>query len=325
MNQQIKKTLDWFKELFIDSGKTSFELFKIMIPICIITKILDDMGAIEAIGAALSPVMQLVGLPGSMGLVWGTAMITNVYGGLVVFASLAPQADLSVAQVTVLATMILVAHTLPVELRIAQKAGTRLRMMAFLRISSALLLGWILHCFYSWGNYLQDPNKALWEPSPQPVGWLPWAWAQTSNLFSIFLIITFLLLVMKILKSLGIINILCRWMEPMLTALGMSKDAAPLTMIGMTLGIAFGGGLIIREAQSGRLSKADVFYSLALMGLSHSLIEDTLLMVTIGGHLSGIFWARIIFTLVVMFLLVRFLSRMKEESFNRLFIRSVKS
>ncbi len=78
-----------------------------------------------------------------MGLVWATAMVTNLYGGIVVFASLAPEAHLTVAQITVLTTMMLVAHALPVELRIAQKAGSRLHAMAFLRIAGALTLGWL--------------------------------------------------------------------------------------------------------------------------------------------------------------------------------------
>jgi hypothetical protein len=90
--------------------KTSYDLFKIIIPISILTKLLTDAGVTHYLGLALSPVMEVVGLPGSMGLVWATTLVTNIYGGIVVFASLAPEANLTIAQVTVLTTMMLIAH-----------------------------------------------------------------------------------------------------------------------------------------------------------------------------------------------------------------------
>ena len=46
------------------------------------------------------------------------------------------------------------------------------------------------------------------------------------------------------------------------------------------------------------------------MGLTHSLFEDTLLMLTLGGHFSGLFWGRLGFTLVFTALLVQVASRL---------------
>ena len=139
----------------------------------------------------------------------------------------------------------------------------------------------------------------------------------------IFAIILALLVLMKVLERLGVTRALTRLLEPLLEALGMSAAAAPITIVGMTLGISFGGGLIIQEAQSGKLSRRDVFSSLALMGLCHSLIEDTLLMVVLGAHVSGILWARLLFALVVAFVLVRCVAGLSEEMFTRLFCRPV--
>ena len=73
----------------------------------------------------------------------------------------------------------------------------------------------------------------------------------------------------------------------------------------MVMGIAYGGGLIIRHATSGRIGRRDVLASLMLMGLCHSLIEDTLLMAALGAHVSGIFFGRILFALSATFILVR--------------------
>ncbi len=76
------------KNVFVDACKTSFTLFKIIIPVSIIVKILSELGLIDVIGESLSPVMGLVGLPGDFGIVWATTMITNIYGGMIAFFNL---------------------------------------------------------------------------------------------------------------------------------------------------------------------------------------------------------------------------------------------
>lgn len=308
-------------DLLRQALKISWDLFKIMVPISIAVRVLQLLGVVAVLGDLLSPVMAVVGLPGEMGLVWATAMTANIYGGLAVFASVGAGLDLTVAQISVLATMILVAHTMPIELRIAQKAGPRLRFMGTLRFAGALLLGFLLHRIYSFGGYLQHP--ARWSLiKPADPTWSGWLVGQAWNLGRIFLIILALLVLMRLLKWMGVTDLLGRMLQPALRLLGMSAQAAPLTIIGMTLGISFGGGLIIQEARSGRLSKRDVFYSLALMGLAHSLIEDTLLMAAIGGHWSGILVGRVVFALVVVFGLVRLLSLVSDKTFDRMLFRT---
>ncbi len=308
--------------LLREALKASFDLFKILVPVSILARLLQQVGAVDWFGDLLAPAMRCVGLPGEMGLVWATAMVTNIYGAMVVFVALAPGLELTAAQASVLGAMILVAHGLPVELRIAQKAGPRFRVMVLLRVVGAIVLGLILHGIYSVGGFLQAPCKILLDPGPQDPGWAAWALGQARTLLAIFAIILTLLFLMKLLKRLGITNLLTRLLEPVLTALGMSRAAAPVTIIGMTLGLSYGGGLIIQESRSGRLGKRDVFFSLALMGLCHSLIEDTLLMMAIGAHHSAVLWGRLVFALVAVFLLVRLLRRVPGDKFDRYFLRA---
>lgn len=133
-----------------EAGKVSLVLFRIMVPVIIIVKILSELGLVKYIAFVFAPVMKLVGLPGEMGLVWATAIITNMYGGIVIFAAIAPALHLSTAQITVMACMILVAHSMPVEISIARKTGVRVRFMVPFRIMSAFLLGIILYSIYKW-------------------------------------------------------------------------------------------------------------------------------------------------------------------------------
>jgi len=145
--------------------------------------------------------------------------------------------------------------------------------------------------------------------------------AETRNMVSIFFIILCLLVLLRILKKVGISDLMTRLLEPVLSMLGMGRQAAPITIIGMTLGLSYGGGLIIQEARAGGLSRKDIFCSLALMGLCHGLIEDTLVMMLLGGHLSGIFWGRLVFSLIAIFLIGKLIQRLPAQACDRYLFR----
>ncbi|BCL60169.1 hypothetical protein DGMP_08620 [Desulfomarina profundi] len=68
--------------LLVDTWQTSWELLKITVPVLIVTRILEQFGLVSFFSVVLEPVMGVMGLPGSLGLVWATAMLTSLYGGL---------------------------------------------------------------------------------------------------------------------------------------------------------------------------------------------------------------------------------------------------
>ena len=223
-------------DLLRSAVKTSWDLFKVMIPVILLTKALQELGAVEILAWALEPVMGLVGLPGEMGLVWATAMLVNLYGGMAAFVSLADEMapPLTAAQVTVLTTMMLVAHGLLIECRICQKAGPRFRAMAALRVAAALVIGGALHLVYRWGGFLGQPSQRLWEPGEKDA----WLVAQAKNLLWIFVIILVLLFVLRVLKTLGVTGWLTRVLEPGLRALGMPASASAwMTGVGLVVGV----------------------------------------------------------------------------------------
>ena len=305
----------------VEAATVSFVLFRIMIPVLIAVKILDELGLVSLIATAFTPVMKLVGLPGEMGLVWATAVITNMYGGIVVFASIAPELHLTTAQITVMACMILVAHSMPVETTIARKAGVRVRFMVPFRLIGALLLGIILHQVYSIGGLLQDPGELLWEASPSDGSLGAWGLSQLRNLVVIFLIVFVLIVLMKVLDRIGVTRMISRALRPVLSSMGIGESATTVTVLGMVLGISYGGGLIIRDVTSGKMPKGDVFFSLALMGMSHAIVEDTLLMMSLGASITGVLLARVVFTWLVITGLVRLVKRMPERYFDRYLFR----
>lgn len=317
----ISVAVKFIADLFAETCRISGRLFKLMIPILIVVKILQEVGGIVFLGNLLSPVMQTVGLPGSMGLVWATTLVANIYGGIIVFMSLTVAQPVTIAQTTVLAVMMLIAHTLPIELRIAQKAGVRLRFLGPFRVGCAFLLGFILNRIYQWGGWLQERLTGNWMPPVEDTSLAAWAFSQVRSLVLIFFVIMGLLLLLRIIAKIGLTAVIVRFLSPVLRLLGIGPSASTITIIGMTLGLAYGGGLIIQEALSGRITKRDVLFSLTLMALCHSIIEDTIVVTMMGAHLSGTLWARIAFALVFVFLLVRAISLLSDRALDRLFVR----
>ena len=293
------------RKTFLRAHRIAMTLFRLMIPVILGIRLLEELGAVEWLSALLSPLMELLGLPGASGLVWATTMLINLFGGLVVLAALWPELSLSVAQVSVLASLMLLAHALPVEARIAQRAGVHLGFTLLLRIGMAFVYGLMLHGIYSAGDWLQQPAQLLWQPPPAEAGWLPWLWGQLQNLAMIYLVIQVLILLLELLQRFSIVDGINRSLRPVLHLLGIGREAETLTLVGLTLGLSYGGALLIEEAEAGHVAPRDVLYAMSLLGLSHSLIEDTLLMLLTGADWVALLPLRVLFTLAAIFLLVR--------------------
>lgn len=305
--------------LLVDTWQTSWELLKITLPVLIITRILEQFGLVSFFSIVLEPVMGIMGLPGSLGLVWATAMLTSLYGGIAVFAVLAPSLDLTVAQITILCSAMLIAHALPIELSVSKKAGASLIPIGLLRLLGAVTYGIILHHLSLFFGFWQEKATVYFKAADISQTSVEWALDQLQNIALIVLIIFCILIVMRILRVVGLLTLLEKILAPVLPVFGMGNNAAPVTVVGMVMGLGYGGAMIIRETAGGKMDRQEIFYSMAMMGLCHGLVEDTLLMVAIGGRIIGVFWGRILFSLLIVYCIVqcgRFLSGRRVRAEN---------
>lgn len=315
----MRKFLDLLYSWLKQGMRTSLKIFKIMIPITILVKILQVTGLIVYVGDGLAPLMKWMGLPGEMGLVWASAMIGNIYAGMVAYFSIASQ--LTVAQITTLATIILVAHSLPIELGVTKKAGAKIITLFLVRFGFGFIAGIILFQFYKlFGslNYYPEMVNQIVISQKDSTFWV-WVLSELKNYFIIFLLITVLIIILDLLKKVGVIELVNKALYPILKVLGIGKEVIPITVFGMTLGLAYGGGLIINEVEQNKLNKRDVFYALLLMSLCHSLIEDSLLMISIGAHYSGVFIFRTLFALIITFIFVQITKNWSETKMAKWF------
>ncbi|TDX48937.1 nucleoside recognition domain-containing protein [Orenia marismortui] len=123
------------------SWNTYLSLIKIIIPIYILVTFLKHTGIISYIANFFSPLMKLVGLPGEAVVALLTGYLLNIYGGIAVIASL----DLGAREITILGTMLGLAHSLIIEAAIIKKIKVKLFPLVSLRVGLSLLAGIILN------------------------------------------------------------------------------------------------------------------------------------------------------------------------------------
>ncbi|PAU35576.1 hypothetical protein CKF94_24850 [Vibrio coralliilyticus] len=318
----MEKLQSFFHDLFKEIIDVTWTLYKVMIPIIIVIKVVEELGGVALLSQWLSPLMNFVGLPDEMGLVWATTLLTNMYAGLLIFMS--TNSELTVAQVSILGSLMLIAHSIPIEAAIAKRAGVSIAMTTLVRVGGGLLFAWVLHQIYQFGDLLNTPAQIVWNPEiPPEQTYLQWAWSQVENLIAILVIIAVLLFTLKMLKLLGVEKLMAMALKPVLSVLGISREATNLAIVGITLGISFGGGLLINEAKRGHIPARDVFTAVMLLNLAHSMIEDTILVLLIGADFVTIFWGRLVFAFVVIAVMSQILKRISEPTCQRYLYKSV--
>ncbi|MBT5900098.1 MAG: nucleoside recognition protein [Candidatus Pelagibacter sp.] len=315
----------FFKNLFIEIKEVATPLFKILIPFIFIIKLLEIIGAVALLSKVFAPLMSLIGLPPELGIVWVTAFAVNIYASLILFVNIIPGLEVTVAQITILTTAMLVCHNLPVESAISKAAGISFIYTVLFRLISAFIICFILGLIYDFFNFLNEPYNTYFEIEPPRPEWKFWIQDQLLNLIFVFGIVVVMVTILQLLKVLGIENFLKKILVYPLKLFGISKEATNIIIVGITIGLQFGGGILIKEVKTGKIDKQSVFLAVSMLNLVHAAIEDTLLMIAIGGHYSGVFFARIIFGLMISLLMFKIYKKFTSFYEKYVFDDSIKN
>lgn len=298
-----------------DTLEIYWVLIRITIPVAIITELLSRMGVIEAIAPAFKPVMSLVGLPPELGLAWLTAVLVGIWGAVPLIFTLVPVSSLSVADVTVFSAMILFAHALPIEQKIIQKAGPGMIASTVLRLVGGLLYAFLLHRVFTATGWLSAPVAPAWIPMSATPDWGTYFLGLGETMVWMLVILLALSLALEILKATGLLNLMMTALAPLLRIAGIRGEAGHLTAVGLFLGISYGAGLLIREARSGAVPPRQIFLSCVFMGFAHSVIEDTLIVISLGADVYGVLVGRLIFAIAATAIIAAVLGRLSDETF----------
>ncbi len=307
-------TVLFLKKWFSKTNITYISLMKIMVPALILIKILEELGFVTWLSKILGPVMGFIGLPGEAGLVWATTLLTGLYTGLIVFFTQIEFSTFSIMQASILGSLMLFGHALIVEGAIAKKVGVDWLLTFLLRIGGAFIFGLLVHKTCNYFNLFQEKVRFDYIPAIEAGSSLTdWIIEQLYSFVIIYLIIAVLILLLEGMDKVGINKFIQKLLAPVLGAIGIGKAATSLTLIGMTIGLSFGGGLLIQESKNEAMSKKDIFLSMCFISMFHSIIEDTILILLMGTSFWIIVVFRLIYVLIIMFVIHKSMRRRRLQ------------
>ena len=114
-----------------------YDMVKVIVPCYIGIEFMKHFGLIEIISRLFRPFMKLFGLPGEAALGLIAGYFINLYAAIAVLTPL----NLSGRQITVMALILGISHSLPIETSVTQKTGVSWAVLLGARIGLSLISG----------------------------------------------------------------------------------------------------------------------------------------------------------------------------------------
>lgn len=282
-NKYKQRIVNSIKAVIPSALRTAWWMIRITVIISFCVEVLRYFEIMDLISQTLNPVFEIVGLPGEAALAWITGYFVNVYSAVAVMASL----HLDVRSATILAVMVLCAHNMIVETAVQKKTGSSFWRVVAVRTLSALILGFILNLVMP--ELTESIMPAIADAAQKPtVTELLQVWfLRTGKLIlQMITIIITLSVVQRLLAEFGVIRFISKLLKPLLYILGLPGKTSFLWIVANFLGLAYGAAVMIEETGRGKISERDVDLLNHHIGISHSNVEDLLLLYAAGG----LFW-----------------------------------
>jgi hypothetical protein len=120
-----------------------------------------------------------------------------------------------------------------------------------------------------------------------------------SLLLSVFVVVVPVLIVLEIFEGSRPFRALLRGWSRLVGRLGLTEETAAPTLIGFLFGLAYGGGVIIRDTQRHGLGRRQVFLMSLFLSMVHAIVEDSLVLVAVGASAVWVFGFRTVWAVAV--------------------------
>ena len=270
-------------------------LLKVMLPISLAVRVLQHVGFIDWLAAILSPIFSIIGLSGDSAIIFLTSIFLPLYPTIAVMTTL----TLTLREATILAVMCLVSHNLPVECSVAHKTGSPFGRIVAFRIAmsfvSAIVLNWLLPQSDAPFSFM---NMGATEVTSWGMLFMQWLSSSLTLTVTIVLIVTALMVLQRVLEEFGWMHRIAHLLSPLMRIFGLPSGCSLLWLTGNIVGMAYGAAIMIDEVEQGRLTRHEANLVNHHLGVSHSLLEDTMLFVAMGISFWWIFLTRLVLAIV---------------------------
>ena len=294
-NQLINRLIKCVRLALPRSLSICLWLLKVMLPISMAVRVLQYVGVIDWLAGYLSPVFSYIGLSGDSAFVFLTSIFLPLYPTIAVMTTL----TLTLREATILAVMCLISHNLPVECSVAHKTGSRFgEIVAFRIIMSfvaAVVLNWLLPQSDAPFNFLAS---ATTEVTSWGMLLMQWLTSSLSLIVTIVLIVTALMVLQRVLEEFGWMHRIAHSLSPLMRLFGLPSGCSLLWLTGNVVGMAYGAAIMIDEVEEGRLTREEANLVNHHLGVSHSLLEDTMLFVAMGISFWWICLTRLVLAMI---------------------------
>lgn len=270
-------------------------LLKVMLPISLAVRVLQHVGFIDWLAALLSPIFSIIGLSGDSAIIFLTSIFLPLYPTIAVMTTL----TLTLREATILAVMCLVSHNLPVECSVAHKTGSPFGRIVAFRIAMSFVSAIVLNSLLPQSDApFSFMNMGAAEVTSWGMLFMQWLSSSLTLTVTIVLIVTALMVLQRVLEEFGWMHRIAHMLSPLMRLFGLPSGCSLLWLTGNVVGMAYGAAIMIDEVEQGRLTRHEANLVNHHLGVSHSLLEDTMLFVAMGISFWWIFLTRLILAMV---------------------------
>jgi hypothetical protein len=112
-------------------------------------------------------------------------------------------------------------------------------------------------------------------------------WGSADLLLRVFLIVVPIMVVLELFEGTRGFRAVVRWWAKVVRHVGLDERSAAPTLVGFLFGLAYGGGVIVRDVRRHDLGRRQVFIMSVFLSMVHAVVEDSLIFIALG---ASIFW-----------------------------------
>ncbi len=115
----------------------------------------------------------------------------------------------------------------------------------------------------------------------------------------VFLIVVPIMVVLELFEGTRAFRTVVRWWARIVRHIGLDERSAAPTLIGFVFGLAYGGGVIVRDVRRHDLGRRQVFIMSVFLSMAHAIVEDSLIFLALGASIFWVIVYRIVWAALV--------------------------